>query len=456
MGGRRGAPQREAPDAGGFCPTRAAFAQPVDYHRFGGHEAPEGEALLMGAAAPAGAPAGAHQGAYGARQGADSAGATTRANGRAGGEMGAPGGAAGAAGAAPSASPPRQPTPQAPTPSRRRTQANRAPSTPSGTATSSEGGRQRTPGSTSRYDSSLGLLTKKFLALVEEAEDGTLDLNKAADMLSVQKRRIYDITNVLEGIGLIVKKSKNNIQWKGSTVSAAADGRQDVEGLQEDVEALHEEERKLDEQVSAMRKQVHLFCEDGSNKRLLYVRRHDIVNLPAFAGDTLIAIKAPHGTTLEVPDPEEGMDYPHRRYQMIMKSSDGPIELLLLADPHNDAKQAAAQQAQGGGGGSGDKGKSRNGLRRSGGSAEGSPAVQVKQEVLPEGVAGLQPPPSEAAALPYLDPPNVAPPSPGRLLRISAPEAEDDYWFAAEGGGKPAVNLADMFAGDPTDSFFGS
>jgi hypothetical protein len=31
----------------------------------------------------------------------------------------------------------------------------------------------------------------------------------------VKKRRIYDITNVLEGIGLIEKKSKNNIQWKG-------------------------------------------------------------------------------------------------------------------------------------------------------------------------------------------------------------------------------------------------
>ena len=32
--------------------------------------------------------------------------------------------------------------------------------------------------------------------------------------LQVQKRRIYDITNVLEGINLIEKKSKNNIQWK--------------------------------------------------------------------------------------------------------------------------------------------------------------------------------------------------------------------------------------------------
>lgn len=30
----------------------------------------------------------------------------------------------------------------------------------------------------------------------------------------MQKRRIYDITNVLEGIGLIEKKLKNRIQWK--------------------------------------------------------------------------------------------------------------------------------------------------------------------------------------------------------------------------------------------------
>ena len=68
---------------------------------------------------------------------------------------------------------------------------------------------------TCRYDSSLGLLTKKFVQLIQSAPGGILDLNAAATQLGVQKRRIYDITNVLEGIGLIEKKSKNNIQWKG-------------------------------------------------------------------------------------------------------------------------------------------------------------------------------------------------------------------------------------------------
>ena len=32
----------------------------------------------------------------------------------------------------------------------------------------------------------------------------------------MQKRRIYDITNVLEGIGLIEKTVKNRIRWKGT------------------------------------------------------------------------------------------------------------------------------------------------------------------------------------------------------------------------------------------------
>lgn len=46
-----------------------------------------------------------------------------------------------------------------------------------------------------RYDSSLGLLTKKFVNLVEAAPDGVLDLNKAADALQVSPHCLYCIPN---------------------------------------------------------------------------------------------------------------------------------------------------------------------------------------------------------------------------------------------------------------------
>lgn len=73
---------------------------------------------------------------------------------------------------------------------------------------------QGSPASDRRTETSLGTLTKKFCDLLHASPDGVLDLNEAAETLRVQKRRIYDITNVLEGVGLISKASKNHIRWK--------------------------------------------------------------------------------------------------------------------------------------------------------------------------------------------------------------------------------------------------
>lgn len=65
----------------------------------------------------------------------------------------------------------------------------------------------------SQQTSSLAFLTKKFMKLLLDSSGGLLDLNDAASALGVQKRRIYDITNVLEGIGVITKVSKNKIVY---------------------------------------------------------------------------------------------------------------------------------------------------------------------------------------------------------------------------------------------------
>ncbi|KAI9013813.1 E2F/DP family winged-helix DNA-binding domain-containing protein [Phycomyces nitens] len=78
-----------------------------------------------------------------------------------------------------------------------------------------------------RYDSSLGLLTKKFVDLLQSSSHGDLDLNSAAAELKVQKRRIYDITNVLEGISLIEKNSKNHVRWTGNPSSSISHHRMD-------------------------------------------------------------------------------------------------------------------------------------------------------------------------------------------------------------------------------------
>ena len=43
--------------------------------------------------------------------------------------------------------------------------------------------------------------------------DGNVQLIEAAEAMNVRKRRIYDVTNVLEGIGLFKKTAKNKVGW---------------------------------------------------------------------------------------------------------------------------------------------------------------------------------------------------------------------------------------------------
>lgn len=56
--------------------------------------------------------------------------------------------------------------------------------------------------------------------MIRDSKDNlSVDLNEAAVKLDVQKRRIYDITNVLEGIGLIEKTIKNKIRWSSIDIN---------------------------------------------------------------------------------------------------------------------------------------------------------------------------------------------------------------------------------------------
>uniref|UniRef100_A0A674HG36 E2F transcription factor 4 n=1 Tax=Taeniopygia guttata TaxID=59729 RepID=A0A674HG36_TAEGU len=188
------------------------------------------------------------------------------------------------------------------------------------------GGGSGAAGAPSRHEKSLGLLTTKFVSLLQEAKDGVLDLKLAADTLAVrQKRRIYDITNVLEGIGLIEKKSKNSIQWKG--VGPGCNTREIAHKLIElkaDIEDLEQREQELEQQKMWVQQSIKNVTEDMQNSP--YVTHEDICK--CFTGDTLLVIRAPSGTRLEVPVPE-GLNG-QKKYQIHLKSTSGPIDVLLV------------------------------------------------------------------------------------------------------------------------------
>jgi len=181
----------------------------------------------------------------------------------------------------------------------------------------------------SRFEKSLGLLTTRFVNLLQEAEDGILDLKVAADTLNVrQKRRIYDITNVLEGIGLIEKRNKNCIKWKGAIAGENTQEATDrLNVLQEEISRLDQHEKMLDQHKAWAQQSIKNILEDVSNYQLAYATHNDICS--SFSGETLLAIQAPSGTQLEVPRPEIMPGRPPK-YQIHLKSDSGQIYVLLV------------------------------------------------------------------------------------------------------------------------------
>ncbi|KAJ7414424.1 transcription factor E2F6 isoform X1 [Willisornis vidua] len=118
-----------------------------------------------------------------------------------------------------------------------------------------------------RFDASLVLLTRRFMALLKKAPDGVLDLNEVAKTLGVRKRRVYDITNVLDGIDLIQKRSKNLIQWIGTNLHHVFGKTSEQQNLKDELSDLSAMEEALDELIKNCAHQIFELTDDKENAK---------------------------------------------------------------------------------------------------------------------------------------------------------------------------------------------
>jgi transcription factor E2F3 len=188
-----------------------------------------------------------------------------------------------------------------------------------------------------RLENSLGELTRKFIQLIQEAPEQSVDLNEAAKVLGVQKRRIYDITNVLEGIGLIQKSIKNKIKWRGLKGSAGREARDSTAEIEDqlayELERQGSDERELDKLLEALREELTQMAADPAYERFAYLTLEDIRRL---AGNrettqeernTLLVVRAPIGTQIHIVNPDEQAKRP---YSIRIAAPEGSGEILTL------------------------------------------------------------------------------------------------------------------------------
>ncbi|KAL3979361.1 thioredoxin-interacting protein [Sarotherodon galilaeus] len=182
---------------------------------------------------------------------------------------------------------------------------------------------------------SLGVLTVRFLELLLMSPDGSIDLREVTKNLQTRRRRVYDITNVLEGFNFIEKQTANKVKWIGSCPisSFLPKSRQK---FQRELENLKLVEDTLDSLIKSCAQQLFDMTDEWQNA--LYPSAflsgtqdslnrsnennallNDIRRLEAFQEQTVIVVKAPEETKLEVPAPTEDS------IQVHLKGGKGPI-----------------------------------------------------------------------------------------------------------------------------------
>ena len=148
-----------------------------------------------------------------------------------------------------------------------------------------------------RQENSLCQLTKKVLQYIRNKKKLNININELVKELGVKKRRIYDITNVLQGIGYIEKKGKNEIIWKRNHLLNKKDMK-----IKNNTNKIHKQINELNVFMDNTNKElVSILSNDDFNK-YGYITYIDLINFSRNENKDLFVVKSSPGTIVNVID----------------------------------------------------------------------------------------------------------------------------------------------------------
>ncbi|VDO22409.1 unnamed protein product [Haemonchus placei] len=139
-----------------------------------------------------------------------------------------------------------------------------------------------------RCENSLKAITRKFVKWVARGE--AVNLNDAASVLCVSKRRLYDVVNVLEGVGIIEKCGMNKVRMRDGVEDASHSS-----DLFSECAVLQQLEVEIDQKVHKLLKALEM---DTIDNHYAYIRMQDLRSSHTFTDKTLIIVKSSAETNI--------------------------------------------------------------------------------------------------------------------------------------------------------------
>ena len=160
-------------------------------------------------------------------------------------------------------------------------------------------------------ENSLGQLTKNFINYIKITGKKSININDLVNELGVKKRRIYDITNVLQGIGYLQKSGKNEIVWT-KTINNKTKSKKKLINQKKNsnicnkqklnIEKLGQEKEMLDGKINIFKDEFNTIAKKVDFAKYSYITTDDLKALSINDKVDLLIIKATKGTVMNIVD----------------------------------------------------------------------------------------------------------------------------------------------------------
>ena len=131
---------------------------------------------------------------------------------------------------------------------------------------------------------SLLKLSKDFFEYIISSKRVEIDLNEVEKKLGVSKRRLYDVINVLTGIGLVERCGKAKIKWCGDPKSFVNN---------EVIEDLIQKNEEIDQMISDIDKFMINLLNSEDFKNYAWINENDINNSIKKNDSNIYILKGP-------------------------------------------------------------------------------------------------------------------------------------------------------------------